>query len=284
MYAGDDELVEVSVVDLDGHVLLDTLVRPIKRTEWPEAERIHGISPHDVASAPTFEDIKPLIVDSIKGREVVIYNARFDTRFIGREVMQHASSVRCAMLRFAEWEGEWSDYWRGWKWHKLVDAAHYFGYHWAGSAHRAQADALACRHVWIRLEVMEGWDTVDPPEKPRTYPDFALERRNRSEEDAVYAWPPVKERPAVPPKMLVQVNIEPGTKFKGWKHVPPGLAAKTWLRAHGRKPSRHQKPIARVYQISNHREVDLYRVIDTVPVPPVSPAQAVALLRASRSQ
>ena len=45
-----DEVVAIGIVDAAGAVRLDTLVRPRRKKTWPRTQRIHGISPADVAA------------------------------------------------------------------------------------------------------------------------------------------------------------------------------------------------------------------------------------------
>jgi hypothetical protein len=45
LHPSEDEIVEIGILDDQGQPLLDTLVRPIRHTSWPEAEYINGISP-----------------------------------------------------------------------------------------------------------------------------------------------------------------------------------------------------------------------------------------------
>ncbi len=146
LHPATDELVEIAVVDDAGNIVLDTLLRPAESTAWPDAQRIHGISPDDVAMAPTREDVLPELLALVTGARLVIYNADFDLGFLP-EVATAADQVSCCMLDFAEHIGDWNDY----RWHKLDSAANYVGFHWPGSKHRAAADALACRAVWQYL-------------------------------------------------------------------------------------------------------------------------------------
>ena len=44
-YSGWDELLQVSVIDGEGYVLFDRLIKPSRRKKWPDAQRVHGISP-----------------------------------------------------------------------------------------------------------------------------------------------------------------------------------------------------------------------------------------------
>ena len=61
----------LGIVDAEGAVLLDTLVRPQRLRAWPRAEYIHGISPADVARAPTWPDLAPAIQAAVQDRHVV---------------------------------------------------------------------------------------------------------------------------------------------------------------------------------------------------------------------
>lgn len=136
---GDDEVVEVALVDQDGKTLLNSLVRPVNATEWKRAERVHGISPEMVANAPTLDELKDQIKALITGKHVRIYNAAFDRQFID---LSGAREVSCVMLDYAEFRGIWSDYFDSYAWHKLTEAANYLRLDTdSEQAHRALADA-----------------------------------------------------------------------------------------------------------------------------------------------
>ena len=147
------EVVALGIVDAEGAVLLDTLVRPQRLRAWPQAEYIHGISPADVARAPTWPDLAPAIQAAVQDRHVVIYNAAFDCRFLG-PLLDPSAEIHCCMVAWAEEIGEWSDYWGGYRWHKLVEAAAEVEFAWEGESagpHSAVPDARACRAVWRYL-------------------------------------------------------------------------------------------------------------------------------------
>lgn len=147
-----DAILEIAIVGYDGTTMLDTLVSPgCRRSNWPSAQAIHGIAPEMVKNSPPLEELKEKIQQIVEGRDVVIYNADFDVGFLTGGFLQTASSIDCAMLRYAEYYGEWSEYHEGYKWQKLISAARATGYKWDGPAHRALADAKACRHVWLWL-------------------------------------------------------------------------------------------------------------------------------------
>ena len=149
---GSDEIVEIAICDDDGVALVDSLVRPTTKTDWPDAERINKIAPATVADAPTLEDLLPVIRAAVEGRRVVIYNAAFDVQFFPDTVFE-TSKIACCMLRYAEHAGVWDDYRAAWKWHKLISAAERIGYKPDGDFHRALADTLATRAVWNWLNL-----------------------------------------------------------------------------------------------------------------------------------
>lgn len=149
---GDDaEVLEIAIVDGYGEVLVNTLVQPVRHKNWTDAQAIHGISPEDVFSddVPTFEKLKPTLSKVLKNSEVVIYNAAFDSKYLG-DVL-YGLPVHCCMKRFAEHYGAWDDVRGCYKWQKLIFAAQECGHIWESDAHRALADAQACRSVWQYL-------------------------------------------------------------------------------------------------------------------------------------
>jgi len=151
VYAGGrDEIVELAILNDRGKPIINKLVRPAHRNSWPEAERIHGISPEMVADAPTLQMLLPEVSAAVSGCRVVIYNAAFDVRFFPSHLFLD-SQVVCAMLRYAEWNGEWNDYYGHYRWHKLHVAAAATGFNEDVQWHRALADTIACRHVWRHL-------------------------------------------------------------------------------------------------------------------------------------
>lgn len=164
-------LVELAVVDVGGRVLLDTLVNPGMPIP-PEAAAIHGITEDMVADAPTFAEILPRLGELLTGRRLVIYNSSFDVGVLCNELDRHHAAtfpsegyldgdspwrrhlecqrrtavwwqrvpkIECAMQRYAEWFGEWHDYWGNYTWQPL------------GGGHRARGDCLA---VLDRLAAM----------------------------------------------------------------------------------------------------------------------------------
>lgn len=156
--ARGDAIVEVAIVDSNGQAVLDTLVNPNRSIPW-YATKVHGITDEMVRGRPTLSQLMPKIRQIISNKVVVIYNSSFDTPFFpGR--LKESISVECAMRRFTEKTG-------GGQWKKLAAAAQTVGHRWTGTAHRAMADALACRSVWNWLEKSStrNYQNVNPKNK-----------------------------------------------------------------------------------------------------------------------
>lgn len=123
-----DELVEISIITHTGDVVLDTLVRTAKRTAWPEAQRVHGISPAMVATAPPLRDVQQAIFDALNGRDVMTYNAHYDFRIVQQSYFAHSLPLpqlgrwHDVMAPYAEYHGEWNAYYGNFRWQKLTDA------------------------------------------------------------------------------------------------------------------------------------------------------------------
>jgi len=165
-------VVEIAIVDDAGEVLLQSLVNPWPHKAWPEAEAIHGITPEMVKHAPLIHDLWPAIFKMVQGSRLVIYNAEYDRQFFPNGALMYCD-IECAMLRYSRAAGVMGP--RGTpKWHKLVDAASDCEHEWNGKAHRAVADAQACRTVWRYLEAEEAENKKNVPRG--TVPNYAEAR------------------------------------------------------------------------------------------------------------
>lgn len=145
-----DEVLELALLDDDGEPLIDTLVRPVRRLAWPEAEAIHGITPAMVQKAPTLAELLPSLVEHLIGTHLVVYNLAYDIGFFPEYVRAAPLELSCCMRAFAAHYGE-PGWYGGFRWQKLTTAAAHVQHAWAGEAHRAQADAHATRSVWHYL-------------------------------------------------------------------------------------------------------------------------------------
>ena len=153
LYPSIDEILEIAIINEHGQIELNTLLKPETNLEWPEAERIHGISPEHVKDACSVRNL-PSLLEPILARhdKLVIYNALFDTNFIialyqdqDRPIPTLIHEANCAMRRYSHWIGNH-------RWYKLSVAAFEAGHVWQGKAHRALADCYATKTVWEYLD------------------------------------------------------------------------------------------------------------------------------------
>ena len=114
------QIVEVAVVNQDGQVLYQSLVKP--DIAMPSsATEISGLTDAQLADAPTITEVWPTVVQVLTSTDDPIYawNADFDRQALlltakrfGLPVLAAISDKnrwRCAMKLHARWYGEWSN-------------------------------------------------------------------------------------------------------------------------------------------------------------------------------
>ncbi len=140
----DANVIEIAIVDCDGNELVNTLINPPEMIP-EEATAIHGITDSMVSKAPLLSDVYEKIIEAVKGKTLVIYNAEYDLKYL-KEMVHAPKEIYCCMSKYAEYRGE-KGYRGDWRWQKLINAAADCGYVMRGT-HRALEDSLACRAVW----------------------------------------------------------------------------------------------------------------------------------------
>lgn len=148
----DAEIVEICIVDHDGSVLLDSLVRPHGSIPV-DAARIHGISDSMVADERGWDQLWPEVEPLLAGRIIGIFNANFDLRLI-EQSHRFANLPRpadplnafCIMKLYAKFYGEWDIYRQNYRWQSLDKAQRHCKIPLVNS-HRAKDDALLARAV-----------------------------------------------------------------------------------------------------------------------------------------
>lgn len=144
-----DHIISIAIIDDHANVLIDSLVDP-QRAIPLAATNIHGIRDTDVAGAPLLPELMPRIMDAVRGRELVIFNASYDLQFLpGLDAV--AASVDCAMLRAMQAMN--LD-----RWPRLTAAAEWAGHDWAATRpHSALGDTLATRTVYRLAMIVLGF-------------------------------------------------------------------------------------------------------------------------------
>lgn len=150
-----DEIVEISILDHDGAVLLETLVKP-SRAIPAEATAIHGITNEDVQSSRAWPIVWTLAKPLIIGRVVVIYNDDFDLRMMRQSYERYNMKWNDRIKTFdllklyAEYRGERDPRRGGYRYHSLASAGQQCGIA-LPNAHRATADALLARALMLHI-------------------------------------------------------------------------------------------------------------------------------------
>lgn len=145
-----DEIIEVCLLESDGSLLYESLVRPIGPIPM-DAVAVHGITPAMVADAPGWPEVWAGLGPRLSGRSVGVYNAEFDLRMLRQSRSRHAlpepipaSSFFCLMLLYAQFRAEWDSARRRFRWHSLEAARRQTGLPFP-NAHRARDDAFLAR-------------------------------------------------------------------------------------------------------------------------------------------
>jgi DNA polymerase-3 subunit epsilon len=146
-----DEIVEISIIDDAGNVLLQSLVKPSQSIP-ASAIRIHGITNDMVQKAPAWpilwQQVRPLLLN----KTIVAYNSDFDYRLI---VQSHARyklpwkdslSFFDLLKLYSRFRGEWDSVRRSWRYFSLEQAGKSANIT-LPNAHRSTADTLLTREL-----------------------------------------------------------------------------------------------------------------------------------------
>lgn len=143
------QICELAIIDRDGKVLVDTLLRPSVSIP-EEASAIHGITDGDVEDALevwvfVIGKLAKLLVPD-RPIPIAIYNSPFDLRLLDQSSGQgrawrERGDTFCIMDIYARFHGARSTPHGSYTWQSLQNAAHQCGLEWSGESHRALADA-----------------------------------------------------------------------------------------------------------------------------------------------
>jgi DNA polymerase III epsilon subunit-like protein len=146
-----DEIIEIAIIDHDGTILLDELLKPSKNIP-ADATRIHGITDTMVAGARKWPIIWPLVRSIIISRYIGIFNAKYDLRMMRQSLTMYGLPWRENLRTFdimqiyAKYFGEWDHRRRSYRFQSLKKAGHHFQIPLPNS-HRAKDDCLLTREV-----------------------------------------------------------------------------------------------------------------------------------------
>ena len=153
------EIVEIAIVDTDGSLLFESLVKPRGAMD-PEAQRVHKIAPEMLQEAPGWVDIWPQVETALAGRTIGVYNVDFDLRLMKQSHTRswlrwqlNDGAFFCIMKLYAQFNGEW-DVKRGGYRNVSLDMAGKQAGIAIPNSHRAHDDARLAKAL---LEYMAGW-------------------------------------------------------------------------------------------------------------------------------
>lgn len=153
LIAGDDEVLQVSIIDEHGIILGNEYCKPRKKQNWDDAQFIRGITPDRVANERPFEYYAPRVQEILnKADKVMAYNAAFEDAFLkayGIEI--NPDKWIDPMVMFAEIYGEWSEKYGTYKWQSLSKCAEYYGYKF--KAHDSLEDVKAT--LWCYRKMLK---------------------------------------------------------------------------------------------------------------------------------
>lgn len=138
-----DQIIEISVIDLAGKILLDSLVKPTRNIP-AEAASIHGITNEMVHDAPSWTAIYKELREVTVGKTLLIYNAEFDLGMIENTCI--ANNVEFKNFKSTCIMEMYADYVDSKRWISLSDATE------LTIKHRAAADCFAVLELLQQLK------------------------------------------------------------------------------------------------------------------------------------
>lgn len=150
-----DDVLQLSVIDGDGNVLINSYVKPYYNTLWEQAQRINNISPDMVADETELHELISKLKGIFESCDTIIgYNTYFDLAFL--KFMDFSDkTIIDVMDDFASIYGEWSDYHDDYKWQKLTTCAEYYGFDWNSiqeNAHNSLGDCYATLYCYKKMK------------------------------------------------------------------------------------------------------------------------------------
>ncbi len=150
-----DEIISISIVDGEGTVIMDTLVKPAHKKKWKNTEKIHGITPDMVADSPLLDDLIPKIKEIFaEADNLIAYGVSTDYSHIKYIYDTEAErewlhkKTRCAANEFVRYAHE---HLPDLQHASLTDAMAALDVAWDGVAHTSIADTIGCMKVWAKL-------------------------------------------------------------------------------------------------------------------------------------
>lgn len=172
-----DEILSLSIIDGNGTILFDHLIKPQRRKRWPEASEIHGIKWKDVKNEKTLLDYEEELAPLFDGTHIIIgYNIQFDLNMLyASGAIVKMSGLFDVMKEYSEVHGTWSEWRSERKWMKLTQCARHYGYKF--EAHSSLEDTKATAFCFWKLSQDEEYLQLQQAKKDR----IIAEQKQRQE-------------------------------------------------------------------------------------------------------
>lgn len=108
--SGEDEIVEIAIIDLDGNTLLNTKVFTEVLIS-ADAYAVNGIRNEDLKGMPTIKDLNNKLSNIFNNKTILIYNEGFDTRMLYQSGFEGKFKTCCLMSLYMDYVN--SDRWIG---------------------------------------------------------------------------------------------------------------------------------------------------------------------------
>lgn len=149
----NDELLQITIVDENEKILLESYIKPVFRTSWINAEKVNHINPQMVENAPLAKDLLPKIKEIFDAADAIVgYNTGFDVGFVEKCTgykFDKEKIVDCLKIFRDECKKKKIDL----PHHKLGNAIDYYcpeaKEDYLKNAHDASCDAIATIRVYL---------------------------------------------------------------------------------------------------------------------------------------
>lgn len=149
-----DEILQISIIDGKGNVLMNKYIRPYFHKEWQDAEKINKISPNTLIekNAIFFHEVISEVKEIIASCNTIIgYNINFDLSFLEKYGLDFSGkNIIDVMQMFSRIYGEWNDYYCDYKWQSLETCAYYYGYDF--KPHDSLEDVKATLYCYEKIK------------------------------------------------------------------------------------------------------------------------------------
>lgn len=179
-----DEILQISIIDQDGNILINEYCKPKVVDNWEEAQTINKISPEMVKDKKPFEEYVDLVSNILSNSEkIIIYNAEFELSFLKKYGIEVKSCICDLMLDFAEVYGQWNEYHGNFTWQPLSTCCRYYGYD-LSNAHNSLEDCKATLYCYYK--VINGEGRYEAKEYVgKTVKEFLKETLNKTNDKSI---------------------------------------------------------------------------------------------------